>query len=583
MGDPNTISFSLTQASTENLYVPGNSDYGLIARVTFVLLDDSNKEKFDTLGGWKSIGTIECVPFINFNDPNTEPIIARPLSSNITKYPLLNELVLLKILVSKEAQNSFGNYKPEVYYTDVISIFNAPEENATPDQSFLKINPNAKSITGDYISSGTNKRLIKAPGDITIEGRRGGSFRLGSNTPGFNTPWKSSKSSPILILSNNPYDVSGSVAKFESVNSDGSILVMMSGHNINFQAASSNFDSYNTTINIPEKNNIVVADQEPKSKPQESLKQDDNKPIPKETPQPTNTPVSNPAPVSQQPQKKTDDEKLPEREDLMEIGIEYDDVKSSVGTANSQIIDTKALTDAAVKESEKEKDNPGVVKTSYTKKQVSRAATQSDRIVKYLKEMQGTGFLEKLTRICNKYSIDPGNMLVVMAYESGGAFPKGALKDSTSGRVLAAGLIQFTDAKKNSVFQNIRKQPQFSSLQKLSDVLDVPAVKTSTTTSKYNFDQLDLLDFYLSTNSSALKNPVNGKVDRYATYGVVFFPEIVSNGTIKKDPFYVLGSSSKNKSFPYSVGKWNPSINDGYPITVQAFKLFVDSLFINRR
>jgi GH24 family phage-related lysozyme (muramidase) len=327
MPNPNTISFSLWSSLKNTAeYASLKSTYDLIvARVTFVLLDDSNKEKFDRMGGWKSIGAIECIPFINFNDPTSDPIIAKPINSNITRLPLENELVTLRTLVSKEAQNNLGNYKPEIYYTDIISVFNAPEDNAAPDASFFRLNPNSKSVTGNYVSTGDNKRLLKAPGDITIEGRRGSSIRFGSNAANFNTPWQSSKPNPILILSNNPAKVSGSVARFEDVNKDGTVLVMMSGHNINFQAASNNFDSYNQTVVLPEaKNNIVVVDQVPKSKPTESLQQEDAKPIPVETLPTGSVPVATSQPIKQSTPEKSDEEELPEREDLMTIQIEFE-------------------------------------------------------------------------------------------------------------------------------------------------------------------------------------------------------------------------------------------------------------------
>jgi hypothetical protein len=201
-----------------------------------------------------------------------------------------------------------------------------------------------------------------------------------------------------------------------------------------------------------------------------------------------------------------------------------------------------------------------------------------DKVSDYIRKVSGTDFVTKLTRVCNKYAINPSDMLIVMAYESGGEFPKGALRDQ-NGRVVAAGIIQFTDAKKNSVFQNIKNQQQFSSLNTLSDILDVPAILVKGQQSKYNFDQLDLLDFYLSQNKSQLANPLNGKVDRYGIYGIVFFPSIIHQGTIIDGLDYVLGSNNKNENYKYLVGQWNPSINDGYPITVKSFKNFVDSLF----
>jgi hypothetical protein len=581
MSNPNTISFSL-RSSLKNMveYASLKSTYDLIvARVTFVLLDDSNKEKFDRMGGWKSIGAIECIPFINFNDPTSDPIIAKPINSNITRLPLENELVTLRTLVSKEAQNNLGNYKPEIYYTDIISVFNAPEDNAAPDVSFFRLNPNSKSVTGNYVSTGDNKRLLKAPGDITIEGRRGSSIRFGSNAANFNTPWKFSKPNPILILSNNPAKVSGSVARFEDVNKDGTVLVMMSGHNINFQAASNNFDSYNQTVVLPEaKNNVVVVDQVPKSEPTESLQQKDAKPIPVETPPTGSIPVATVQPVSQNTPEKSDEEELPEREDLLQIDIDFEEVRASLGSSGDTSVNPAELNNKAKQEN---KQSGGKIPSNVpAKKQMSRAATMNSRILENIKKYSGTGFIEKLTSICTKYSIDYKDMLVIMAFESGGDFQRGKLANSQTGKAQAVGIIQFTDAKKNSVFQGIRKQPQFSSLKVLEDIADVPVIKVKGQNSKYNFDQLDLVDYYLSTNNNGLKNPVGGKVDRYALYGIIFYPKIVSKGRVSEPDNFVLGTEISSE-FAFKVGSWNKGINDGYPITVKSFKDFTDSLFGN--
>jgi outer membrane biosynthesis protein TonB len=580
MSSPNVISFSLGSSMNAAIdFASRKSTFDLImARVSYVLLDDSNKDKFTSLGGWKAIGTIECRPFVNFNNPESDPVIARPISSNITRYPLVNEIVVLKVYVSKEAQNNFNNYKPEVYYTDIISLFNAPEENAAPDESYLKLNPNEKYVTGKYVPSGEVKRLIKAPGDITIEGRRGNSIRFGSNMEGFKTPWVAKKNNPIFVISNNQAKTADASARFESINDDGSTLMMMSGHNVSFQPASTNFDSYNTTVTIPEKNNVVVTDQQPKVKPQESLKQEDSKPIPKETPEPTKIPVANPAPVSQQPPTKSDEEQLPEREDLLQINIDFEEVRVSLGSSGDISVNPAELNNKAKEEN---KQSGGKIPSNVpAKKQMSRASTMNSRVLENIKKYSGTGFIEKLTKICTKYSIDYKDMLVIMAFESGGDFQRGKLANSQTGKAQAVGIIQFTDAKKNSVFQGIRKQPQFSSLKVLEDIADVPVIKVKGQNSKYNFDQLDLVEYYLSTNNNQLKNPVGGKVDRYGLYGIIFYPRIVSKGRVSEPDNFVLGTEI-SPEYAFKVGSWNKGINDGYPITVKSFKDFTDSLFGN--
>jgi hypothetical protein len=317
---------------------PGQTSY-FIARVKFVLLDDSDLPKFNRLGGWKAIGSIECLPFINFNDPKTEPIIARPLRSNYTQYPLVNEAVLVKMLISKEAQNNVGNYKPEFYYTDIISVWNAPEHNAVPDKTYFELNPNDKTGTGKFVQTGETKRLVKAPGDVTLEGRRGGSIRLGSNTPGFRTPWTAATSKPIFVISNNPVKAEGP-ARFEDINKDGSIMMMMSGHNPGFVPASANFDSYYTIATISEKQNVIVTDQKPQSEPTASLAQQDSKPIPPEVPVTGSLPVTGSVQPAKTSDAVLDEEELPEREDLQEIDVIVDEIPISLGT--SGIVDTDA-------------------------------------------------------------------------------------------------------------------------------------------------------------------------------------------------------------------------------------------------
>jgi hypothetical protein len=546
MSTPNTISYSVREGIKNYAeYANLKSEYdSVIARVKFVLLDDSNKQKFEKMKGWRAIGSIECIPFINFNDPKTDPIIAKPLNSNITRFPLVNELVLLKVLVSKEAQNNLGNYKPEIYYTDIISVFNAPEDNATPDSSFLKLNPSS-SITGDYISSGKNKRLIKAPGDVTVEGRRGNSIRFGSNTPGFTTPWKSEKASPILLISNNPSDVSGSVARFEDVNTDGSILVMMSGHNIGFQAASNNFQSYKVDVSIPEKNNYVVTDQTPKSKPEESLKEADEKPIPKEEPRPNPIPVATPEPVKEVPIKEEDDEEMPEREDLMQIQVDTEEVPIySAGRADGFTLNIPTET---------RPDNSRLGNYS-AKKFSSSAKSVKESIDNYI--ATNNEFLKGIVSLSIKYSIpNYYDILRVIQKESIGKFEKAALV--INGEVKAAGLIQFTRV-------TLPLLNNFG-ITNLNQILTKSAL-----------EQLKYVDAYFKQYTSKITGG-----DIYAIYGVVFYPYIVEKGRIRKeliDSNFIFGSE-RNPNRARVIGKQNPGINGKNPITMQSFINYVNSLY----
>ncbi len=542
MSTPNTISYSfgkmLGVAAASG--IPGQSSF-FIARVKFILLDDSDKDKFNKLGGWKAIGSIECVPFINFNDPSTDPITARPINSNVTQYPLINETVLVKVLISKSAQNNLGNYKPEYYYTDIISVWNSPEHNAVPDISFFKENPNSPSVTGKFTTSevGEVKRLIKAPGDITIEGRRGGSIRLGSNTPGFKTPWTYKNSKPVLVISNNPLSVTGE-ARFEDVNKDGSILVMMAGHNIGFVPASTNFESYDTVVTINEKQNVVVVDQAPISEENSSLTETDSVPISKEVPITDTISVSNPVPPTETTEVQMDEEEMPEREDLEQGKIEYDYVPVySLGTSESSDVVYKIKTDNSSLGSVSEKT---FVPTGRIRKQ------KVDEYISKNKE-----FLKGVIELAAKYSIpNYYDILRVMQIESAGLFEKAALR--VNGSIAAAGLIQFTRV-------TLPILNKFG-ITKLDQVITKSAV-----------EQLKYVDAYFQANKSKITG-----ADIYGIYGTIFYPIIVSGGKITRSDDFILGTEKSN-DYSRKVGIQNKGINGGNPITVKVFKKYVDSLY----
>jgi len=233
-----------------------------IARVVYTLLDDSDPEKFKELGGWKSIGTIQCRTFKNNEDNSVPPKIAKPLSSNITQFPLTNEIVLLVEGVSYEAQNPQGNYVPENYYISIIPVWNSPEHNALPNELFFE--KGGKEVTAKFNSTNPPRRMIKAPGDITFEGRSGNAIRLGSSIKGFNSPFSGPDRAPLIAISNKQWEAPDkSVATFEDINKDGSSIYMLSGHNVSLVVGSLNFDSYGYNIDADLKSNYTVATQNP--------------------------------------------------------------------------------------------------------------------------------------------------------------------------------------------------------------------------------------------------------------------------------------------------------------------------------
>ena len=540
MPNENTIAYGATAMTRRSVVGYENTPSGdssaefIIARVKNVLLDDSDKALFDRLGGFKAIGSIECIPFVNFNDPNAIPIVARPLNSNFTQYPVKNEIVLVKTLIRKEAQNNFDNYLPEYYYFNIIATFNATEHNATPDSSFFKTGGTSEKVAGDFQTLGNVKRLIKAPGDITVESRRGSSVRLGSNNLNFQTPWKAASSKPILIISNNKATSTNEVI-FEDINKDGSSLYMISSHNVGFVPSSLNFDSYNTVVEV--KQNVVVVDQKPVTKPNESAAQADNKPLP--TSPPPEVPVNTFVTGSVTSDQQDDLLELPEAENLQQVDFTYEDVPVSLGSADTPNINSSQL---AVTTNAKLGSYNNKVHTSI-------AATLTSKIISYIKGKPE--FAAKIDRLATKYSIKAADLMRIISFESAGKFEKAVL--TIDGQPAAVGLIQFTRA-------TLPLLKPFG-INKLADVL-----------TRSNLEQLDFVDAFF--NSS--KTKVTG-ANLEALYATIFYPLIVQGGKIIRPDSFILGSE-KSDAYAIKVGKLNPSINGGNPISVLAFKNFVKSL-----
>lgn len=285
-----------------------------VARVTYVLLDESNPEKFKKLGGWKGLGTIECQSFINNENENATLIEAKPINANITNYPVVNEVVLLIKTITYEAQVPIKNYKPAYYYTQIVNGWNAVEHNAIPSQLFFK--DGNEKVTSLFNPKGDNRPLIKAPGDITIEGRSPNSIRLGSTVDGFNSKVKGEDRSSYLIITNNrATTVEKGTGSFENVNKDGSSLYMLEGHNIAFNFSSLNFDSYGEQVSsVEELNNNVVPIQKQDENPVVDNTTKDQAVIPTKDEPPVTYPVKTAQTQQTGSNQSVDDDILPDRE-----------------------------------------------------------------------------------------------------------------------------------------------------------------------------------------------------------------------------------------------------------------------------
>lgn len=323
----------------------GNGETHIIARVTFVLYDDSNIEKFNKYNGWKGLGTIECIPYVNGADPSAY-IVAKPIDSHFTKWPLINELVSIKRGVGSKSQGGLSNYQPEYYYTDIIPTWNATEHNATPDSNLLSNtkqntspytdtsiglpannnNKNQISITGNFTDTGKVKKLIKAPGDLTFEGRSGHSIRFGSSIEGFNSPVVGPNRNPLIMMTNGQKETStNAIPVFEDVNNDGSSFYMLHGHDVAFNPASFNFDSFYTKVNTAVKSNYVEPLPSPNTPVSQSATFKDKSTVATDS-TPTKLSISNATKPKDTTKVEDDLQELPDRESNTTYAQETEDI-----------------------------------------------------------------------------------------------------------------------------------------------------------------------------------------------------------------------------------------------------------------
>tara|TARA_R100000008_G_C3559181_1_gene155076 strand:- start:8 stop:688 length:681 start_codon:yes stop_codon:yes gene_type:complete len=193
-------------------------------------------------------GSSDRIGSIRYNDINDgKPIdtnslrIARPLHSNISHYPVVNEIVYL-VAGPKEDYNFSAGIRH--YYLPPLNIYNSVNHNAQPNELTLDeiANKSEVGLNSFFKSNARIKPLQPYDGDINIEGRYGNSIRFGSTKSGSHpNNWSNEGSNfnPITIIRNgqsgsenptqNPYIL-------EDINHDDSSIYLCSNQQItNFQ------------------------------------------------------------------------------------------------------------------------------------------------------------------------------------------------------------------------------------------------------------------------------------------------------------------------------------------------------------
>jgi len=257
----------------------GGKSLFFFARVNDIVLSTETKTTnfFKEAGGWAGLGSIKFTP-INSKPDSDKPanLIAKPLFNNISKYPILNELVLIL------NAPSYGlNEDPQAktfYYLTTVGIWNSVHHNAFPD---------IQTYRGGELNFGSTftekediRNLLPEEGDVLLEGRWGNSIRFSSTTKQKqpNNPWSSQGDigMPITIIRNNQSNVDINsdpwVPVYEDPNNDGSSIYLCAGQDIPLNLASKNLTSFGVTVGAAFNSALQIPD--PFLKPEDQSPKD---------------------------------------------------------------------------------------------------------------------------------------------------------------------------------------------------------------------------------------------------------------------------------------------------------------------
>jgi len=260
---------SLQQSISNIASGKGNGSKSLFffARVNDIVLSPNTETTnfFTAAGGWAGLGSIKFTP-LNSKPDTDKPssLIAKPLFNNISKYPLLNEIVLILSAPSYDL-----NEKPNAktfYYLTTVGLWNSVHHNAFPD--IATYNGGELNFGHTFIEKGDIRSLLPEEGDVLLEGRWGNSIRFSSTTKQKvpNNPWSSigEVGMPITIIRNHQsmVDINPDpwVPVYEDPNNDGSSIYMCAGQDIPLEYASKNLQSFGVTIGAAFNSSLQISD-----------------------------------------------------------------------------------------------------------------------------------------------------------------------------------------------------------------------------------------------------------------------------------------------------------------------------------
>jgi hypothetical protein len=190
------------------------------------------KELFEKYGGWGGVGTIFYLDYDSIKNTPTADLnsckVAKPLQGNSQKYPLVGELV--NIIDAPSAISQVNNLSFSKYYTDVINVWNNPQQNSL-DETPL-------GLGKTFIENADVRNLIAFEGDNILQGRKGNGIRFGSTVKYYANinEWSSigNDGDPITILANGyiTTDNKNNIPNIEEINKEMSSIYMTSTQKI---------------------------------------------------------------------------------------------------------------------------------------------------------------------------------------------------------------------------------------------------------------------------------------------------------------------------------------------------------------
>ena len=237
-------------------------------RIKSILLDETHP-RFDELGGWNALGTIEFETVSVPNSGTQQLPTAKPLDPTFRSFPLINEIVYI-LSLPDTGIGEFASTKTN-YYINTVGIWNHPHHNAFPQNSNILPPSQQKDyvqtqlgsvrrvtdqsteifLGATFVERGNIHPLLPFEGDKILEGRWGNSMRLGSTVKNTPNTWSSvgENGDPITIIRNGQGNQTdeGWVPTIEDINNDDTSIYFTSTQKIPLEASSTSYSSYSSS------------------------------------------------------------------------------------------------------------------------------------------------------------------------------------------------------------------------------------------------------------------------------------------------------------------------------------------------